>query len=127
MTSLPNLHDGFFDGLWLSADKRARLFVRTVTGERSMIVLTEVEALNVNGLRAGNIIFDVALIAPEKLTVSDIEQLYDLKDDQVEMARRLLSKAQQQGLSALEINPSYGGEGKVLFRTIDTISEHVLT
>jgi len=127
MTSLPNLHDGFFDGLWLSADKCARLFVRTVAGERSTIILTEVETLNVSGLRAGNIIFDVALIAPEKLTVTDIEQLYDLKDDQVEMARQLLSKAQQQGLSALEINPSYGAEGKVLFRTINTISEHVLT
>lgn len=126
MTSLPDLHDGFFDGLWLSEDKRARLFVRTETGERSTIILTEVEALNVNGLRAGNIIFDVALIAPEKLTVTDIEQLYDLKDDQGEIARRLLSKAQQQGLSALEINPSYGAEGVVLFRTIDTISAHVL-
>jgi hypothetical protein len=127
MTNPPNLHDGFFDGLWLSPDKRARLFVRTVTGELSTIVLTEVEALNVTSLRAGNIIFDVTLIAPENLTVKDIQQLYDLKDDQVEMARRLLSKAQQQGLSALEINPSYGAEGKVLFRTIDTFPEHVLT
>ena len=127
MTNLPNLHDGFFDGLWLSADKRARLFVRTVTGERSTIVLSEVEALNVSGFRAGNIILDIALIAPENLTVTHIQQLYDLKHDRGETAHRLLSKAQQQGFSALEINASYGAEGNVLFRTIDTISEHVLT
>jgi hypothetical protein len=38
MTTLPDLHDGFFDGLWLSADKRARFFVRTVAGERSTII-----------------------------------------------------------------------------------------
>lgn len=127
MTSLPNLHDGFFDGLWLSPDKGARLFVRTVRGERSTIVLTEVEALNISDLRGGNVILDVAVIAPEKLTVADIEQLYDLKHDQIETSRRLLSNAQLQGLSALEINPSYGAEGKVLFRSIDTISEHALT
>jgi hypothetical protein len=64
MTNLPNLHDGFFDGLWLSVDKSTRFFVRRMTGERSPIVLTEVEALNFSGIRAGNIILDVALIAP---------------------------------------------------------------
>ena len=64
MTGLPNLHNGFFDGLWLSANKSVRLFVRTVAGERSTTVLTDVEALNINGLRAGNIIFDLELIAP---------------------------------------------------------------
>lgn len=37
MTRLPNLHDGFFDGLWLSVDKQARLFVRTVEGERRTV------------------------------------------------------------------------------------------
>jgi hypothetical protein len=26
---------GFFDGVWLSADKRARFFVRTVAGAKS--------------------------------------------------------------------------------------------
>ena len=51
MTTLPDLHDGFFDGLLVSADKRARFFVRTVAGERSTIILTDVEALNICGLR----------------------------------------------------------------------------
>jgi hypothetical protein len=126
MTSLPNLHDGFFDGLWLSVDKQARLFVRTAEGERSTIHLTEVEALNFSGLRAGNIIFDVVRIPPDKLTVEDIKQVYDLKDGERENARRLLVKAQEQGLCALEINPSYGAEGKVLCVSINTPPEHVL-
>ncbi|PYX40496.1 MAG: hypothetical protein DMG83_26545, partial [Acidobacteria bacterium] len=72
MTGLPNLHDGFFDGLWLSAKESVRLFVRTVAGERSTIVLTDVEALNINGLRTGNIIFELVLIAPDKLTIEDM-------------------------------------------------------
>ena len=126
MTTLPNLHDGFFDGVWLSPDKQARFFVRTMAGERSTIILTDVEALNICGLRAGNIIFDLVLIAPEKLTVQDIEQAYDLKSGEVEMARQLLGKAQEQGLSGLEINPSYGAEGTAIFRAVATAQEHVL-
>lgn len=62
--TLTDLHDGFFDGVWLSADRGARFFVRTVAGERSTIILTDIEALNICGLRAGNIIFDLVLIAP---------------------------------------------------------------
>ena len=126
MTTLPNLHNGFFDGLWLSADKCARFFVRTVAGERSTIILTDVEALNICGLRAGNIILDLVLIAPEKLTVQDIEQAYGLKSGDVEMARQLLGKAQEQGLSGFEINPSYGAEGIALFRAVATVAGHVL-
>ena len=124
--TLPDLHDGFFDGLWLSVDKCARFFVRTVAGERSTIILTDVEALNICGVRAGNIIFDLVLIAPDKLTVKDIEQAYDLKSGEVETARQLLRKAQERGLSALEINPSYGAEGTALFRAIATVPKHVL-
>ena len=127
MTTLPDLHDGFFDGVWLSADKRARFFVRTVAGECSTIILTEVEALNICGLRAGNIIFDLVLIAPDKLTVQHIEQAYDLKSGDVEMTRRLLGKAQERGLSALEVNPSYGAEGTAIFQAVATVPEHVLT
>jgi hypothetical protein len=126
MTTLPDLHDGFFDGVWLSSDKRARLFVRSVAGERSTIILTDVEALNICGLRAGNVIFGVVLIAPDNLTAKDIEQAYDLKSGQVEVARQLLRKAQEQGLSGLEINPSYGAEGTAIFRAVATVPEHVL-
>ena len=126
MTGLPDLHDGFFDGLWLSANKSVRLFVRTVTGERSTIVLTDVEALNINGLRAGNIIFDLEPIAPNKLTVEDMAQVYDSTPDEAEQARKLLGKAQEQSLSALEMSTSYGAEGRVLFRAMDVFPEHVL-
>ena len=112
--------------MWLSPDKGVRFFVRTETGERSTIVLSGVEALNITGLKAGNIIFDLALIPSDKLTVKHIEQAYDLGTGKEEMSLRLLSKAREQGLSGLEINPSYGAEGTILFRDVDTIPEHVL-
>ena len=126
MTTLPNLHDGFFDGVWLSADRRARFFVRTVAGERSTIILTGVEALNICGLRAGNIIFDLVLITSDKLSVKDIEQAYGLKGGEAEKAKQLLGKVQEQGLSGIEINPSYGAEGTAIFRAVATVPEHVL-
>jgi hypothetical protein len=97
-----------------------------VEGELSTIVLTDVQALNICGLRAGNIIFDLVLIAPDKLTVKDIEQVYDLRSGEVDKAQQLLDKAQEQGLSGLEINPSYGAEGIALFRAVATIAGHVL-
>jgi hypothetical protein len=122
----PDLHDGFFDGVWLSADKGARLFVRTEAGERSTIVLGGVEALNISDLRAGNIIFDLVVIASDKLRAQHIEKAYDLKSGDVEMSHRLLSNAQQQGLIGIEINTSYGAEGIVLFRASETVPEHVL-
>jgi len=73
MTTLPNLHDGFFDGVSLSADKRARFFVRTVAGERSTIILTDVEALNICGLSAGNIINAVRLEVEQNQLIADVE------------------------------------------------------
>jgi hypothetical protein len=39
---------------------------------------------------------------------------------------RLLAKAQQKGLSALEINTSFGAEGIVLFQTAEIVVGHVL-
>ena len=126
MVSLPDLHDGFFDGVWLSPDKAARLFVRTEAGERSTIILSGVEALNVFGVRVGNIILDFALIAPENLTLKHIEDAHALKEGQAEMSQCLLSEAQKLRLHGLEINSSYGAEGTVLFRAIHTVPEHVL-
>lgn len=89
--------------------------------------MTDVEALNICGLRGGNIILDLVLIAPDKLTVKDIEQAYDLKSGEDRKASQLLRKAQEQGLFGLEINPSYGAEGTAIFRAVATVQEHVLS
>ncbi len=126
MSTFPNFHDGFFDGLWASENKSVHLFLRTSNGERSTIVLNEVERLNTSNFMAGNIILDVLLVEPEKLTIAHIEQLYQLQPIQAELAQQLLGKAQQRGLLALEINPSYGAECVVLFRAAEVLPNHVL-
>jgi hypothetical protein len=40
------------------------------------VLLTDVEALNINRLRAGNIIFELVLITPDKLRMEDITHVY---------------------------------------------------
>ena len=124
--SLPNLHDGFFDGLWLSDKKAACLFVRTVNGERSTILLSDVEALNIRNLRQGNIILDVMLIAPDALGVEQVNEAYALENEQENISHGLLEKAQQKKLCALEMSTSYGAEGTVLFRTARVVPGHAM-
>lgn len=102
MIAIPNFHDGFFDGLWTSEDKAVRLFLRTWEGERSTIVLTGVERLITSSFWLGNIIFDVTFVEPDRLRIA-LEEVYQLKPAESELAQRLLGKAQQRNLSALEI------------------------
>jgi len=126
MDALPDIHDGFLDGLWTSENKSVYLFLRTVAGERSTIGLKDVERMNVTNFMEGNILFDVVLVEPGKLTIELIEHVYRLQPAQAEMANQLLKKAHQRGLSALLINPSYGAEGIILFRVAETFPNHVL-
>jgi hypothetical protein len=123
MVELPNFHDGFFDGICIS-EKTAYLFLRTYLGERSTILLKEVERMNLSNFRAGNIIFDVVLVDARALTTEQIKQLYELSD--AGKAEQLLKKAQEQSLNVIEINPSYGAECTGLFRTAEILTGYVL-
>ena len=125
MDALPDIHDGFFDGLWRSDDKQVHLFMRTDAGLRSTIVLKEVERLNVSNFREGNIVFDVSLVEPCMLTAGHIERLYQCQNN-AELVQQLLASAQQKGLSALEVNPSYGAECVALFKTLEILPSHLL-
>ena len=125
MIALPNFHDGFFDGLWTSENKIVHLFLRTSNRERSTIVLSDVERLNITNFMAGNIILDVVVVTSDKLTIADIEQLYQIQPTQEELTQQLL-KAQERGLLTLEISPSYGAECAVLFREAEILPNHVL-
>ena len=126
MFPMPDLHDGFLDGLYLSENKCVYLFIRTLTGKRSTVVLKEVEALNVVNFRTGNIIFDVVFVEPNELTVQTIEQVYALQTAEEEIAARLVTRAQELRLSALEINSSYGAECTFLFASAELLPSHVL-
>jgi len=121
MNALQDIHDGFFDGLLLSEEKTAHLFLRTCAGQRSTVVLKDVERMSVQNFMQGNIIFDVVLIEPSNLTIAHIEQAYQLQPSQTELAQKLLEEAQQRKLLVLEINPSYGAEFTALFGAVEIL------
>lgn len=123
MNALPGMHDGYFEGLFVSKSKAAHLFFRSHDGERSTLVLTEVESLDVSGFKAGNIVFDMLLTDSGDITFEQIEHLYGLSN--ADKTRQVLKQAQEKGPLVLEINPSYGAECTVLFRSLDVLSGHV--
>ena len=71
--------------------------------------------MSLTGTKQGNIILDLVSRVGSELTISDIEHLYGMPDDPVGV-ENLLKVAVQKGLRLLEINPSYGAEGLILFR-----------
>jgi hypothetical protein len=90
-------------------------------------MLTGIVRLNIQDFRQGNIIFDVLLVPPDKLTVEQVRQAYALESEPDEaMAHRMFEKAQQERLCALEISTSYGAYGTVLFRAATIVPGHIL-
>lgn len=119
--NIPNFHDGYFDGLWLGSDKFVRIFLRTCDQQSYTLTLKGVQALTVSGVRAGNIILDLVFRSAREITSSDVQDLYDV-DSGTEQAAKLLKSAREKELQILELNPSYGAQGLLLFETCE-ISE----
>jgi hypothetical protein len=130
LPNIPNLHDGCFDGLWLSGNREntgACLFVRAAAGERYTLMLTGIVRLNIQDVRQGNIIRDVLLIPPDTLTLEQVSHAYDLESERDEaIAHRRFEKAQQERLFAPEMSTSYGAYGTVLFRAATVVPGHIL-
>jgi hypothetical protein len=118
MNSPPDFHDGFVDGLILS-DSSARILLRTVKGDRFTLTLNELEALRVNDLRKGNIVFEVVFLEPKQLDASFVFELYGYSDEHKIpfVLDEWVEKATRKGLTALEITPSYGCAILAIFKS----------
>jgi hypothetical protein len=116
--NIPNFHDGHFDGLRIGPSKLVSLFLRTQDGKSFNLVLREVDALTLSGIKQGNIILDLVFRSTGELTRQDIEELYGVDVD-TPQAANLLTAKREQGFQIVEINPSYGAQGLVLFQTFE--------
>jgi hypothetical protein len=114
-TEIPSFHDGYFDGIRIEPNKQVQFFLRTVSEQSFVLILEGVERLVLTDVRAGNIILDLVIRATEQLTHSDMEELYGMGNDTPQVSS-LLKTATERGLQVLEINPSYGAQGLVLFQ-----------
>ena len=88
----------------------------TVKRESFVLTLEGVEVLTLTDIKEGNIILNLVIRRDRELTISDIEQPYGMPNNPT-VAGNLLKAAADKGFQLLEINPSYGAEGMILFRT----------
>lgn len=109
MGSPPDFHDGYIDGVILS-DSAARIFLRTLSGDRFTLVLNQLDALRVNDLRKGNIVLEIRFLEPRQVDSSFVFELYGYSDEDKKafLSNEWVENAEQKGLTALEITPSYG-------------------
>jgi hypothetical protein len=124
---MPDFHDGFFDGLWISDPGRIHLFLMTVDKQPFTLVLSGVKAMNVTNVKKGNIILELMLLDTQQLTAEHIYESYELFAEQREsQVEKLLSSARRGGLSALQMSSSYGAECTAIFRRAEFHPNHIL-
>jgi hypothetical protein len=88
------------------------------------LTLEGVQALALSNVKAGNIILDLVLRGAEEIIQSDLAELYDLIANDPQCLIQL-SNLRGTSLQILEINPSYGAQGLVLFENWN-LSDHKL-
>jgi len=122
MKNYGEFHDGSFEGLWIDG-KTAHVFLATEGRERFTVVAEGVAALAVEGVKAGNILFEVLERGPEEVLPQDIQTLYELQEGSAgeTQGANLLEKAHLQGWKILEVNPSYGASCLVLASSLDVL------
>jgi hypothetical protein len=122
MTQYGQFHDGWLDGL-LIEQAFVQVFISTEEKQPYVMAASGVAALSAGGFKAGNIIFEVLTKQQDELTLQDITESYGLSADVngQEQAQKLLGKAQERGLTVLQINPSYGGACILLAESIDLL------
>lgn len=124
MTSLPDFHDGYFDGLYLSEHRIVHLFLRTVDGHGYSVALDRTEALRLSNVRAGNVVLDLDI--NHQITAQDIQQCYELPEGDTEQIARLLDTSKRDGLVLVEMNSSYGAELTALCAEVHVSAGHFL-
>jgi hypothetical protein len=100
----------------LDSNNSLQIFLRTSNKVHHTLVLEGVQALAISGVKTGNIIFDLVFRDAQQATASDIAELYEV-DPLTERTENLLQSARSKKLQVLELNPSYGAHGLILFET----------
>ena len=121
MRNYGEFHDGFFEGLWTPEKGTVEVYLSTMAGERTTVLMTGVLMLKVTDLKQGNIIFDVTIRTAEEITLPDIAELYDLQPDRepAPWENKLLEKTRREGFHLFQISPSYGGHCLVLSQGVE--------
>jgi hypothetical protein len=110
-------------GLWING-KTIHVFLATEGRDRFVFVAEGVAELLADGVKSGNIIFEVLTRGPEEVLLRDIQALYKLQTGSAgeTQAANLMEKVRLHGWKILEINPSYGASCLILANSFDLFS-----
>jgi len=115
MEKFDQFHDGYLDGLLIQG-ATVRVFLSTEDRQEFVLEVSGVVSLKVDGFRQGNIIFDVLIRKGDDITIRDIVDVFEFKDE--EKALKKLEDARRMNLIVLEINPSYGASCIILAESV---------
>jgi hypothetical protein len=123
MEEYSEFHDGWFEGLWIDG-KTIHVFLATEGREQFVFFADGVAELSVDGVKSGNIIFEVLTRGPEEVLHRDIQALYELQTGQAgeTQAANLMEKVHLHGWKVLEINPSYGARCLIVTNSLELFS-----
>jgi hypothetical protein len=111
-----SFREGYFDGFWIGPDKSMQFYLRTADQQSFALILEGVQALTLSGIKQGNIILDLIFRPTQEITQSDMEKLYGVGANTPQVMS-LLRTATERKLQVLELSPSYGAQGLVLFQS----------
>ena len=118
MENFDRFHDGFLDGLLIDGPN-VRVFLSSYDKQEFVLEVFGVVSLKVDGFRQGNIIFDVLARDGSDVTIDDMMNFFEFKDEA--NAHRKLQEAHARNLIVLEINPSYGASCAILAESVGLV------
>jgi hypothetical protein len=118
MKTLEQFHDGFLNGL-LIQNTTVYVFISTDKSKKFVLEGRDVLSLKADGFRQGNIIYDVLVRDGDEVTLEDIQNFYEFKDEA--NALKKLEDVRRKTV-VLEINPSYGASCLILAGSVDLIT-----
>jgi hypothetical protein len=118
MEKFDQFHDGFLDGLLIQGTT-VRVFLSSYDRREFVLEVGGVVSLKADGFRQGNIIFDVLKRNGDEITVDDIQNLLEFREE--ELGLKKLEEARGKNLVVLEINPSYGASCVILAESVELL------
>jgi hypothetical protein len=112
----PDFHDGFLEGLFVSGSE-AKIFLKTISGQKFTLTLRDVERLHAENFLEGNIVLSLDFLTPEQVTVEHVSEAYGVPPGFV--MKDWIESAKQRNLQAIEISSSYGCTALVFFKSHD--------
>jgi hypothetical protein len=119
MKTLEQFHDGFLNGL-LIQNTTVYVFISTDKSKKFVLEGRDVLSLKADGFRQGNIIYDVLVRDSDEVTLEDIHNFYEFKDEA--NALKKLEDVRRKTVVVIEINPSYGASCLILAGSVDLIT-----